>query len=85
MTYHEKPGISCLNSVCVKAGRYLLVQGGFDFRVRVFSLKTLKQLVNLEFHKGIVNSVFVEKDPLNSSKVNIFSVSEDGYLAFWNL
>ena len=28
----------------------LLLQGGFDFRVRLFATKSLKQLVNLKFH-----------------------------------
>ena len=60
----------------------MLVQGGFDFRIRLFSTKTLKVLVNLKFHNGIVNQVAIEKkEPNSESEVIIYSVSEDGYLA----
>mmetsp|Transcript_2641 Transcript_2641/g.4410 ORF Transcript_2641/g.4410 Transcript_2641/m.4410 type:complete len:185 (+) Transcript_2641:720-1274(+) len=60
VTQTEKPGISCLSALRVKS-KTLLAQGGFDWRVRVFSAKTLKPLVNLPFHKGIVNGIFVEE------------------------
>jgi hypothetical protein len=51
----EKPGIGCLHSIKVGQKKHLLVQGGFDFRIRVFSALTLKLLVTLKFHQGIVN------------------------------
>jgi len=44
-------------------GKSILAQGGFDHRVRLFSAKTLKLLVNLKFHSHIVNRVFVEENP----------------------
>ena len=45
----EKPGISCLDSLNFEndKNRSILVQGGFDFRVRILSTKTLKMLINL--------------------------------------
>jgi hypothetical protein len=53
-TYHEKPGIGCLQTL--KFGkRAILVSGGFDHRIKIVSLKTLKQLVLLKFHQDIVN------------------------------
>jgi hypothetical protein len=39
----------------------LIVSGGFDHRVKMVSAKTLKLLVSLSFHKGIVNRVEIEK------------------------
>ena len=84
-TYHEKPGISCLSAAVVKKNRQVLVQGGFDFRIRLFSAKTLKLLVNMKFHQNIVNQVYVERDPQNEDRIDIYSCSEDCYLAHWNL
>ena len=59
VSFQEKPGISCLHSLKVGA-KTLLAQGGFDQRVRLLSAKTLKLLINLKFHDGIVNRVHVE-------------------------
>jgi hypothetical protein len=57
------------------------LQGGFDFRVRLFSAKTLKQLLVLKYHKGIVNQVNIEA--VGDDKINVYSVAEDGDLACW--
>ena len=74
----------------------MLCQGGFDFRVRLFSAKTLKMIVSLEFHKAIINGVhielsddkqiesFGEMSRPTSTLVNVYAVSEDGYLSCWN-
>ena len=93
----EKPGIGCLHSVTIQK-KHLLAQGGFDFRIRLFSALSLKQLVTLKFHTGIVNQVFVEEqqakaNPFSShgdvitsfNRINLYSVAEDGNLACWNL
>lgn len=70
VSYHEKPGIQAVESLYIhnrtpagdiaQTGKALLVQGGFDSRVRLFSAKTLKMLAALKFHKDIVNKVSVE-------------------------
>lgn len=81
-TYSEKAGIGCLSSLAY-GSKALLVSGGFDHRVRVISAKTLKALVNLEFHQGIVNRVELEKKGEN--EVIVYSIAEDGYFAHWIL
>jgi len=59
VAYHEKPGISCLSSTRVE-NKILLCQGGFDHRIRLFSAKTLKYILQIKHHTGIVNSVHIE-------------------------
>lgn len=59
-SYHEKPGIGCLTSLTF-GKKAILVSGGFDHRIKVVSLKTLKPLVQLQFHQGIVNQIQVKK------------------------
>ncbi len=49
VAFHEKPGISCFGS-CKVENKILLVQGGFDSRIRVFSAKTLKYILQLKYH-----------------------------------
>lgn len=96
VTYQEKPGISALSCIRIE-NKLMLAQGGFDFRVRLFSAKTLKLIMSLEFHKAIINGVHIElsddrsKESFvgemsrpNSTLVNVYSVSEDGYLSCWN-
>lgn len=92
----EKPGIGCLHSVAINK-KHLLAQGGFDFRIRVFSALSLKLLVTLKFHTGIVNRIFVEEQQAKANpfsdatssqlvkRINLYSVAEDGNLACWNL
>ena len=43
-------------------------------------------LINLKFHSGIVNQIALEKkEPDSESDIKVYSVSEDGYLACWEL
>jgi len=53
-TFSEKPGINCLSSLNI-GKKAILATGGFDCRIKVVSFKTLKPLVLLKFHQGIVN------------------------------
>jgi len=48
-TYSESAGIGCMDSLSFGA-KAILASGGFDRRIKVVSLKTLKQLVTLKFH-----------------------------------
>lgn len=64
----------------------ILVSGGFDHRVKIVSIKTLKQLLVLKFHQDIVNSIQLlpsAEDPTN--EFYLFSCSEDGYVTRWQL
>ena len=45
-SYHEKPGIGCQDTLRI-GNNVLLVTGGFDHRVKLVSLKTLRPLINL--------------------------------------
>jgi hypothetical protein len=78
-SYAEKPGLGSLSSLILE-NKALIVSGGFDHRVRIVSARSLKQLVNLTFHKGIVNRVEIEKGS-KKGEVIVHSVSEDGYYA----
>jgi len=60
-TYSEKPGIGAVAGLVFENNKGLIVSGGFDHRVKMVSAKTLKLLVSLSFHKGIVNRVELEK------------------------
>lgn len=53
-TFSEKPGICCLASLNM-GKKAILATGGFDRRIKVVSFKTLKPLLSLPFHQGIVN------------------------------
>lgn len=83
-TYHEKPGIGCLQTLQF-GKRAILVSGGFDHRIKIVSLKTLKQLVVLKFHQDIVNQLQLLAVDEKQGEFQLFSCSEDGYVARWNL
>lgn len=55
-SYHEKPGIGCLSSLNF-GKKAILASGGFDHRIKIVSLKTLKPLMLLQFHQGIINQI----------------------------
>lgn len=48
------------------------------------SARTLKGLLSLNFHKGIVNRVEIENGK-EKGQVIIHSISEDGYYAQWTI
>lgn len=81
-TYHTKPGVGCIATERV-GNNALMASGGFDHRIRLVSLRTLKPLVYLQFHQGIVNNVIIER--LGEDKVRLISSAEDGYVASWEL
>eukprot|EP00347_Sterkiella_histriomuscorum_P007204 403349860 len=115
-TFVEKPGIGCIDTLII-GSKALGVIGSFDHRIRVISVKTLKKLLLLNFHQGIVNKVHVELNTnttdvdqedskimnrrqqqnesmgsgssisreRKSDLINVYSVSEDSYLAKWTL
>jgi len=58
----------------------LIASGGFDYRVRIVSARSLKSLVTLAYHKGIVNRVEIEKGE-KKGEIIVHAVSEDGYYA----
>ena len=60
-----------------------MATGGFDHRIKLVSLKTLKPLIDLRFHQEIVNNVILEK--INDTTINLYSSAEDGYVACWKL
>lgn len=82
LSYCEKPGIGCLASTMI-GNKGLIISGGFDHRIRMVSAKTLKLLVNIPFHQGVVDSVQIETK--SQSEVIVYATSEDGYLSIWNL
>lgn len=55
-TYHEKPGIGCQDTLKI-GSNVLLATGGFDHRIKLVSLHTLKPLLHLSFHNDIVNNI----------------------------
>lgn len=81
-SYHEKPGIGCQDSLKI-GNNVLLATGGFDHRIKLVSLRTLKPLLHLAFHSDIVNRVQLEQ--ISDDKVKLYSSSEDGYVACWTL
>ena len=81
-TYHEKPGIGCQDSLKI-GNNVLLATGGFDHRIKLVSLRTLKPLLQLAFHSDIVNNVQLEY--ISDDRVKLYSSSEDGYVACWTL
>jgi len=48
-TYMESPGVGCLDSISF-GSKAVLATGGFDHRIKVVSMKTLKTLLTLKFH-----------------------------------
>lgn len=83
-TYTEKPGIGCMTSIMF-GKRAILASGGFDHRIKVVSLKTLKQLVLLKFHEGIVNQLHLDMVDQATGAYKLYSCAEDGYVAYWSL
>jgi len=80
--FHEKPGIGCQSNLVV-GNNILLATGGFDNRIKLVSMRTLKPLLQLPFHSGIVNNVHL--DYVSADIVRLYSTSEDGYVACWTL
>ena len=62
----------------------LLVAGCFDTKIKMISAKTLKLLLTLNFHQGIVNKVWIDRGSAKD-EIILYSVSEDGYFAQWVL
>jgi len=48
--FHEKPGIGTLSSLSFDKKKAIIASGGFDHRIKVTSLKTMKELILLKFH-----------------------------------
>jgi hypothetical protein len=68
LTFTEKPGIGSLASLIL------------DNRIRIVSARSLKNLINLVYHKGILNRVEIEKGP-KKGQIIVHAVSEDGFYA----
>lgn len=81
-SFHEKPGIGC-QSLLTIGSNVLLATGGFDHRIKLVSLRTLRPLLNLTFHSGIVNNVVLEY--VSDDMVKLYSCAEDGFVACWTL
>jgi WD40 repeat protein len=57
----------------------IFATGGWDFRVRIFSVKKPRLLAVLDFHKDAINTI-------DFSEQNLVAVgSNDGIISFWNL
>jgi hypothetical protein len=59
--FHDKPGIGTLSSLSYDKKKAIIASGGFDHRIKVTSIKTMKELIILKFHQNIVNQVILEK------------------------
>lgn len=85
--YHEEKSGSTIqlanpgqNCVTIRpADSRLFATGGWDSRVRLYSLKKLKPLVALDFHKEAVNSIDFSTDNLMACGSN------DCIISFWKI
>lgn len=72
------PGQNCIS--IRKSDAKLFATGGWDSRIRMYSLKKLKPLVVLDFHKDTINTIDF------NSRDNIMACgSNDCIISFWNL
>jgi WD40 repeat protein len=71
------PGLNCAK--IRTSDSKLCATGGWDSRVRLYSLKRLKPLVVLDFHKEAVNTIDFSSENLMACGSN------DGIISFWNL
>ena len=81
-TYNESPGVGCMDSLSF-GSKAVLATGGFDRRIKVVSMKTLKPLLTLKFHQNIVNRIILEK--IDEHSMRLYSCGEDGYVCCWTL
>jgi WD40 repeat protein len=81
-TFNLTPGVGCLDSLSFGT-KAILASGGFDHRIKICSMKTLKNLITLKFHQNIVNKIILEK--IDDHSVKLFSCGEDGYVCCWTL
>lgn len=71
------PGLNCIR--IRRNDSKIFATGGWDSRIRVYSVKKQKFLACLDFHKEAINSIDFSID-------NCMAVgSNDGIISFWNL
>lgn len=64
----------------------LLVSGGWDCRIRLYSCRTLRDLVVLNIHKGAITDVHFSPHVIKYWNSKIMAVSgADGTISLWNL
>lgn len=66
------------NSVSIRPDGKLFVTGGWDCKLRFFSLKSLKLLAVLDYHFDSINDVKISEE-------NILAASSDGTISVWTL
>ena len=72
-----------LNAIKIRqSDRKVLACGGWDSRLRLFSVKKKRLLVALDFHKEAINTI--DFSPF-AGKNLMACGSNDGLLSFWNL
>lgn len=78
------PGVCCIK---IRPDCKLFVAGCQDKRIRLFSCKSLKLLVVLDFHKDMVQDVVFSNDMVDSCSCQLLlaSGSFDGKVSLWNL
>ncbi|XP_013079463.2 guanine nucleotide-binding protein subunit beta-like protein 1 [Biomphalaria glabrata] len=68
-----------MGSISVRADGKIIAVGGWDGRCRLFSLKSMKALAVLTFHRSSVQCVAF------ASNNYLATGSKDGYIAVWNI
>ena len=63
-TYSEKPGVGCIDTLRLGSKGALIATGGFDHRIKISSLKTLKLLVHLNFHDLMARGNVIAPGPM---------------------
>uniref|UniRef100_A0A8C5MBL9 G protein subunit beta 1 like n=1 Tax=Leptobrachium leishanense TaxID=445787 RepID=A0A8C5MBL9_9ANUR len=75
------PGIS---DIALRPDRKILATGGWDYRVRIFSWKTMKPLAVLQYHKATVHAVCFS-DHLKPEDRLLAAGSKDQRITLWSI
>ncbi|XP_057667421.1 guanine nucleotide-binding protein subunit beta-like protein 1 [Diorhabda carinulata] len=74
------------NVVKVRSDSKIVVSGGWDRRIRIFSCKTFRVLTVLNDHEGPITDIQFSPFPVNYWESNIMAVSgTDGLITLWDL
>ena len=68
------------NSVVIRSDGKLFVTGGWDCKLRFFSLKNFKPLAVIDYHFDAVNDVKIREEDFS-----IIAASSDGTISIWTL
>ena len=78
------PGISCISS---RRDEKIFATGGWDYRIRIFTLKKFKPLAVLSYHKKSVECIQFSNFPVSSMSDGILLAagSSDCTVSLWNI